>query len=321
MLSKTVESFACIDYNLGKLEIIVVDNNSSDLTHSVVQKDILKYDKVQIKYIIEKRQGVHYARNSGAKLAQYETLYFTDDDMIADSSVLNYLSYLFKIDDNIAVCTGKVVPIWEGNVPKFVLKHCNNYILSLTDEKSDIIVANKLDYIFSCHQAIKKNVFFEVEGFNPEYTFNQYMGDGESGLNLKIQNKGYKFAYSCKSIVYHQITKNRYKLNYLTSRFENNGRAHAYTVFNLKNSIPLLYLRIVRHLFFDYPIDLVNSLFKIIRFRDFELFRFFIAINFYWKGRILFSSKILLNNNFKKFVLKNDWLSNDSEFDDCSEIL
>ena len=82
MLPITLDSFIALDYPNDRLEIIVANNNSIDETKQVLEGYCSRYS--HFKTILEPRQGVHYARNSAARMARGEILYFTDDDMIAD---------------------------------------------------------------------------------------------------------------------------------------------------------------------------------------------------------------------------------------------
>ena len=46
---------------------------------------------------------------------------------------------------------------------------------------------------------INKKSSFEAGGFNPENTKGEWIGNGESGLNLKLLDKGYLLGYTCDS--------------------------------------------------------------------------------------------------------------------------
>jgi hypothetical protein len=215
----------------------------------------------------------------------------------------------------LGVATGRVLPKWETEPPKWVKKHCNNYILSLLDPNYDFVIASSLQFLYSCHQAVRKDVFFEVEGFNPEYTKDKYLGDGETGLNSKIQARGYKFGYNGKSVIYHILPKKRFTQRYLNNRFANNGIAHSYSSFRLHPSRRYLIRQICVKTFIKLPYDIlkhsIHPLFK----KDFAFYRFLVAHLFYYYNSILFDVRILFNPTLKRFVLKRDWLTNDTEFD------
>lgn len=315
LIGVTIQSFLEQNYPKENYEIIVVNNNSIDNTEEVIKQFVNNSIGVKLHYIFEPRQGVHYARNTAAKMAKFELLYFTDDDMIADKELLSEILKPFQFDSKVAVATGKVLPKWEDKPPKWILKHCNNYLLSLLSPDYDFIVADSISYLYSCHQTIRRDVFFQVEGFNPEYTKGKYMGDGESGLNIKVRKLGYKFGYNGKSVIFHIIPKTRFSQAYLNKRFENNGRAHAYSSFKERITIFNLVMRMGKNLIYRLPLDISITMIKPILKRDFSLYRFLIGRLYYWFGNMEFNFNLLMKSDFRKFVLKNDWLSNDKEFD------
>ena len=95
---QTLNSFINQDIGLESYEIIICDNNSTDETEFVVKNFINLNSSHKIYYIKESRQGVHFARNTASKFAKGDFLYFTDDDMIANSTTLSELLILFKIN-------------------------------------------------------------------------------------------------------------------------------------------------------------------------------------------------------------------------------
>lgn len=311
----TIKSLLSLNYPKDCFEIIVVDNNSTDDTFKIVQPFVENASGVKVRYIFEPRQGVHYARNTAAKQCNGEILYFTDDDMIADPELLNELVKVFVFDERVAVATGKVLPKWENEPPQWIVRHCSNYLLSLLDADYDFFVGSKINYLYSCHQAIKRNVFFLAEGFNPEYTKNKYMGDGESGLNAKVEALGYKFGYNSRSVTYHIIPKQRFTQSYLNRRLANNGIAHSYSAFKRSPKCISLIKQIVKKGVFKFPVELIKGALLLVLKRDISLSRFLLAKCFYYFNSILFDFQILFNPELRRFVVKSDWVTNDQEFD------
>ncbi|MEZ4822199.1 MAG: glycosyltransferase family A protein [Ignavibacteria bacterium] len=114
ILDITLESCINQTYPKDLFEIIVVDNNSSDNTKQIVEKEFKIRGSCNI-YL--KKQGAHIARNTAAKLSESEVLYFTDDDMIADKDSLMNIVKPFDLDYNVAIVGGKVLPKWEFDPP------------------------------------------------------------------------------------------------------------------------------------------------------------------------------------------------------------
>lgn len=75
-----LESIACQTAPTQIYEVIVVDNNSSDATPSVVKNFMNGHPGLNIRYAFEKKQGVSNARNRGWQEARGEYVAYLDDD-------------------------------------------------------------------------------------------------------------------------------------------------------------------------------------------------------------------------------------------------
>ena len=74
----------------------------------------------------------------------------------------------------------------------------------------------------------------EILGTNPENTAGEWVGDGETRLNIKIKNLGYKFAFNGKGIIYHIIPSERMKQSYLNGRLYNQGNCDSFILWSGK---------------------------------------------------------------------------------------
>lgn len=209
-------------------EIVVVDNRSTDATREIVHR-VQAASRVPIRYVYEDRAGVHYARNHGALEARGDLLYFTDDDMIATPGMLSELRRLFAMDPKIGTASGRVLPRWQVEPPQWVLDHCQNTLLSLQFMPDELLIADHDIGVFSCHQMIRKSALLECGGFNPENTGGTWVGDGETGLGIKLRQSGYRFAYTSRAVIRHIIPPGRMTQAYLHRRMANQGSADAYT--------------------------------------------------------------------------------------------
>ena len=307
MLGITLESFTKQDYPSDRFEIIVADNNSTDNTKEVV-KEWQGRTSALVSYLFEGRQGVHYARNSAAKIVKGDILYYTDDDMIADKDLLKEIVKVFEIDSMVGTATGLILGKFEVEPPAWVKKYLINAHLSLTAEnrKEDLIITPE-DLVYSCHQAIRKDVFFKSGGFNPENTAGVWIGDGETGLNIKIKALGYKFAYTSKSIIQHMIPRSRTTLKYLINRIGNQGFADSYTEYrghrNRKKIIPLMVKR-------NTVGFLKTAGFTLARIVMGKRSWHFIPANImYFYNRNIYDCKLYIDENFRKLSEIDDWLN------------
>jgi glycosyltransferase involved in cell wall biosynthesis len=294
-----------INYPADLLEMIIADNNSTDSTKNIVN-DIKEQSKFPIIYYLEEQQGVHYARNSAAKIAKGEFLYYTDDDMVADEDLLCELLKVISMDSQIGTATGRVLPKWETTPPEWVKKYMCNAKLSLNNPKEELIISKSDCKVFSCHQIIRKEAFFKAGGYNPENTKGLWVGDGETGLNIKLQKLGYKFAYTGKSKIWHFIPEKRMTMSYLLKRIQNQANSDSFTEYRLnKSSIFQLFREILgRILILPHRIFLLIK--EILFMRD--SWRIKLAAIFYHKGRISYAVKFIYSKDLRSLALKDDWL-------------
>ncbi|MBK9331047.1 MAG: glycosyltransferase family 2 protein [Ignavibacteria bacterium] len=304
-LEITIKSLLDQTYPKHLYEIIIADNNSTDNTKELVET-LAGSSEVRIKYLLENRQGAHFARNSAAQISDSEFLYFTDDDMIADKFMLENIIKVFDLDYNIAVAGGKVLPKWEFDPPDWILKYFQDGTLSLINKPEKLIVTNQDFGIFSCHQIIYKNVFFECGGFNPDIEKEKLIGNGETGLNIKILNKGYYFAYSGDSVTHHIIPRSRMTQKYLNNRFSNQGICDGFTNFrkleySKKNLFKLIFNSHIPKLFDN----LFDSIFK--KLKGQSIWRLKRALSHYYYFRMKFDFRLIYNDDWRKFVMRKDF--------------
>jgi len=310
MLPKTLTSFLDQTYPRDRYEIIVADNHSTDHTARVIES--YRTPSGHVRSIFESRQGVHFARNSGAKASRGEILYFTDDDMIADQNLLREIVKVFAMDGNIGCATGRILGRFDVEPPPWVRRHLINACLSLTDPriKEEIIIDASEDIVFSCHQAIRREAFFQAGGFNPENTDGVWLGEGETGLNLKLKKLGYTFAFTARSIIHHLIPKNRMTLAYLIKRFGNQGFCDAYTDYRRHRRrgriIPLMIKRNILDMVLVFGLTAIKIF---LRKRSWHFLPAYVA---YYRNRNLYDWRLYQDESFRKMVEIDDWLNADA---------
>lgn len=301
----TIDSFLKQDYPKEDYEIIVCDNNSTDNVKAVVLEYVEKYGEEKIKYMFEGRQGVHYARNSAAKVAKGDILYFTDDDMLADRNLLKELIPIFD-NSRIGLATGRILPRWEKKPPKWIKKYCSNIFLSLNDLGRKTKVEEYDMGVFSCHEAIRKEAFWETGGFHPDYIEDELYGDGETGLNEDIINNGWLVGYVGKSKIFHMIPCERMTQEHINKFMANGGNADSYREYRKKvfveKDLSLKYLRYLK--------AFMKDIFEIIKktLAGKATLRFIIARFCYYRARVLYDFRVVKDKEFRKIVIMNDWL-------------
>ena len=306
LLGFTIESCINQSYPKNLYEIIVADNNSTDNTKEVVEEWKTRTE-VKIKYISETRQGAHFARNTAAKHSESEIIYYTDDDMVADKDMLKNIIKVFDLDYNIAVVGGKVLPKWEFDPPEWLLKYFKNGALSLIEKSEKLIIASYDIGIYSCHQAILRKVLIECGGFNPDIEKDKLVGNGETGLNIKILDAGYNFAYTDDAVSHHIIPKARMTQKYLNHRFGNQANCDSFTTFRRNENTKKVLLKLIMfsHIpnFFKY---LTGSIYK--RLSNKDLWRLDRVYSYYFFNRIIADYKFATDEDLRKYALRYSYM-------------
>jgi glycosyltransferase involved in cell wall biosynthesis len=88
-------------------ELLIIDNNSTDDTWNISQ-EFIKTSALEMKYFLEKNQGLANARNRGIREAHGQIIAFTDDDCIVDRLWMASIRKEFSLDSSISVVCGRV---------------------------------------------------------------------------------------------------------------------------------------------------------------------------------------------------------------------
>lgn len=105
MLADALKSVAVSEIeNHDDVEVIVVDNNSTDDTRRMVEEIKAQGFPFALRYVFERNQGLSYARNRGADESTAMYVAFMDDDQLIDKNYLARLGPAFQSTG--AVCIG-----------------------------------------------------------------------------------------------------------------------------------------------------------------------------------------------------------------------
>ena len=191
-------------------------------------------------------------------------------------------------------------------------RHLINQYLSLTElDRPEEVIVSPNDLVYSCHQAILREPFFRCGGFNPENTAGVWIGDGETGLGIKLKEAGFKFAYAPKSVIYHMIPAGRTTLLYLIKRIGNQGNCDSYTDYRRHRTRK----GILRDLLYRNSLGFVRTIRECvsnIRMQR-ESWHFLPARFAYVYRRNLYDLKLLTDAKFRKVVEVDDWLNNNGD--------
>lgn len=178
----TLKSLTELIYPKNKLEIIVVNDGSTDNTKNIVSEFIAKNKTNVIKLINKKNGGKASALNKGLEISKGEFFVCLDADSIVTKDALEKILPHFT-DENIAV----VLPLLKVDKPKNLWEKMQwlEYIVNMFYKK----LMSKLNCVHVApgpFSVYRKDILKKVKGFDE----NNLTEDLE--ISLRLQSKNYR---------------------------------------------------------------------------------------------------------------------------------
>lgn len=191
-------------------EVIVVDNDSSDRTKQVVGK----FKHLNTKYILEKRIGISFCRNTAIQVSKGEILAFIDDDCIADGEWIKRIIEVFENNRDTVGLLGRSDNYLPTN-PAAVIEQCWFLYWYLGYYRS----LKKSQLINNCGIVDFKNAAFKSK-FIKKFRFSTDIISGDFSeedveLGLRLENErqpGEVILYDPKLLVKHRNSDTIVKL-------------------------------------------------------------------------------------------------------------
>ena len=120
LLEQCLQSLVAQTLSPDQYEVVVVDNNSTDHTQTIVGRFICRYP--HIKVVAEQRIGVSHARNTGVACSQADYVAFIDDDAQALPDWVKKIVAAFRqTQPTPAVVGGQTFPHYVQSPPGWFL--------------------------------------------------------------------------------------------------------------------------------------------------------------------------------------------------------
>ncbi|MDQ3679014.1 MAG: glycosyltransferase [Actinomycetota bacterium] len=190
-----------IDYPENRLELMMVDNASSDGSARYVRSN---HPRVRV---VESSENLGFAggNNLGAREATGEHVIFLNNDMAVDPGFVRGLVETIMGDPE-AVSAGAKILSWDGSLFDFAGSICNftghasqvGFEEPYHPDRYDEVVPQ----LFACGGAmiIDREVFLDVGGFDDDYFI--YFEDVDLGWRLWLQ--GHKVLFAPTAVVNHR---------------------------------------------------------------------------------------------------------------------
>lgn len=184
-IRKTIEGCLAQHYTGSGIEVVVVDDGSTDDTGRIA-------GSYPVKYIHQKNAGPAAARNKGFRAASGAVVCFIDSDCIPPPDWVGRLTGHFTTEA-IAGCGGSYDILNKNSL----IALCIHQDILYRHER----IPRECRFLGSYNVAFRKRVLEEVSGFNEEYP----IASGEDNdLSYKIIKKGYKLIFDPEIKVFHR---------------------------------------------------------------------------------------------------------------------
>jgi glycosyltransferase involved in cell wall biosynthesis len=236
-----------------EVELIVVDNASTDRTAEVVQ-DFAKSVPFPVRYLHEQRLGHSFALNTGVGAATGDVIAFTDDDAFPAPHWLEALHESF-VQRGADWAFGPTRPRWEGRAPAFFGPETRN-LFAILDYGSEPFVVTSVDRPFiGVNHACRRAALDRVGRYREDLG-----GFGQKGcagndedLFRRTLRAGLRIVYTPEAWVEHFIPEPRCRRAYYRSGTWRNSAGYCELLLNAPPEGPKL-LGLPRY-FFRKPLD------------------------------------------------------------------
>lgn len=194
-LWRALDSLGQQTYPMDRLEVVVVDDGSTDETLTIVNKQF----PFSFCYLQQKNQGATAARNYGAKVSQSEILVFIDDDITISPQALEALAE--KLDKKTKILA-------MGTINKRSSGHASVYtpvVLTMADHS--LIAHDDVElHCVDCNSellACKRRDFFDIGMFQDPTKGNGWPNWDDVDFGYRAHLKGFRLIGTSKAIAEH----------------------------------------------------------------------------------------------------------------------
>ncbi len=195
MLSACLDSLVALDFSKDAMEIIVVDNNSTDRTKEII-------NRYPVKYVFELKRGRGSARNSGIRASSGEFIAFTDSDCVVDKNWLKELIKGFDSEDIVA-CGGKISAFKTDN---WLEKYAESRALLGQEEAINCDLISDLPRVVTANAIFRRDMLEKLENFDENLITSE-----DTDIGWRITFSGLRMKYAPDAVIYHQHINNLWR--------------------------------------------------------------------------------------------------------------
>jgi len=218
LLVRALDSVVAQTLPSNTLEILIVDNGSTDETRDLVAK--LQPKNPAIRYIIESEPGIAHARNRALNEARGEYLAFIDDDAWADPKWLESLIAPLRSLSPAPECVvGPVSLVWDGMRPEWFPARFES-LLCRYDMGDAPRFLEAGGYLLTTNSLFHRETLLRVGGMRTDLGHKRkaLIGGEDNDVFNRLVANGFSVYYEPNALVFHPVPKERQTRRFLLRR-------------------------------------------------------------------------------------------------------
>ena len=218
--SLTVQTAAPEDW-----ECIVVDNNSADDTQSVFAEFAASCPELNLRIVVERSQGLSYARNRGMAESKGRYVAIIDDDERINPEFVQAYIDIFTARLDCVAAGGRVVPEYLSGRPSWMSEFTEMPIANPTDWGDAVCDFPHGRIPAGGNMAFRRDALLHYGGFDTSLgrVGGKLTGGEESDLFERMAADGVRFAYVPDAIIWHIIPPEKLTADYFARLSFNTG--------------------------------------------------------------------------------------------------
>jgi glycosyltransferase involved in cell wall biosynthesis len=228
-LQRTLDGLAALDRSgIDDVEVVVVDNGSTDGTKGVVESAAGACE-IAIRYFFEPVAGLSYARNRAIRESRGEIILFLDDDIDAPQNLLVEYAKAWDRWPRAACIGGRVELKWLADRPSWLADDLCGLLGKTFGGDDERQYHAPTFYIIGCNMSFRREVLEQVGAFDPElgYRGETLVGNEENDLMHRIDAAGGQVVYSPHPGLRHLIDDAKLTRRYMLRRYYYQGVSDA----------------------------------------------------------------------------------------------